>query len=356
MPRAALTAAAALWLALGWPAFALDPHLDPSLLPRGCPACHRGHGASRSPMLAGPQRATCLACHGTRGELEREVRAGEVSPEARPPLLAALFARPFTHALSARAFSAGEAGVVVCTSCHSPHRAGREARERRFPAGRRLLSPKDPRQFEYQLCESCHGAEAGPRTLSLAGVAALFDPDNRSYHPVEAPARDGAASVLPELRGREINCSECHGNDDARGPRGPHGSRQPFLLRARYTTVDGGGPTSAAHALCYQCHREEAVRASPAFTGHERHIGPLGASCATCHNPHGSRRNRALIRFGEEAFVAGVSPSLSTGRLEFVSDAPGSGACYLTCHGRDHAPEAYGVGVDTLRRLPHLVP
>lgn len=350
MPRAALSAAAALLLlAAGAAAASFDPHVDARLLPRGCPACHRGHGASRSPMLPGPQQATCLGCHGTRGELERQVRDGQVAAEARPPLLASVLARPYAHPLNARAFSATDPGVVVCTSCHSPHRASRESRERRFPAGRRLLSPRDPQLFEYQLCESCHGGN-GPRTLSLSGVAQLFDPDNRSYHPLEAPARDGAPSVPPELRGSEINCTECHGNDDPSGPRGPHGSSQPFLLRARYATVDGGGPTASAHALCYLCHREEAVRASPVFREHERHVGQVGASCATCHNPHGSRRNRALIRFGEETFVGGVSPSLSTGRLEFVSEGPGSGACYLTCHGRDHAPEVYGAAEDTLRR------
>src|SRR5262245_61496139 len=32
----------------------LDPHLDRSLLPEGCPACHRGHGVARSPLLSGP--------------------------------------------------------------------------------------------------------------------------------------------------------------------------------------------------------------------------------------------------------------------------------------------------------------
>lgn len=356
MPRAALTALTLLLA--GAPharGAALDPHVDPTVLPQGCPACHRGHGASRSPMLSGPQQATCLACHGTRGEAERQVRAGRLAPEARPALLGSVLARPYTHPLSPRALSADEPGAVVCSSCHSPHRARREPRERRFPAGRRLLSPKDPRRFEHQLCQSCHGGD-GPRTPGLPAVAQLFDPANASYHPVQAPARDGAPSLPPELRGIEINCTECHGNDDPAGPRGPHGSNQPFLLRARYATVDGSGPSATAHALCYLCHRAEAVRGSAQFREHERHVGRVGASCATCHNPHGSARNRALIRFGDESFVAGVSPSLSTGRLEFQSDGPGSGACYLTCHGRDHAPAVYGVAEDLLRRRPPETP
>jgi hypothetical protein len=54
--------------------------------------------------------------------------------------------------------------------------------------------------------------------------------------------------------------------------------------------------------------------------------------------------------------VSGVSPSLATDRLLFESFGPGSGACYLTCHGRDHAPEAYGSAAEMLRRVaPHVM-
>jgi hypothetical protein len=68
------------------------------------------------------------------------------------------------------------------------------------------------------------------------------------------------------------------------------------------------------------------------------------ATCASCHDPHGSVDNRALIRFGEETYLGGAGPSLSTGRLAFVSAGPGSGTCYLTCHGVDHAATGYGPG------------
>jgi len=72
-------------------------------------------------------------------------------------------------------------------------------------------------------------------------------------------------------------------------------------------------------------------------------VEAISTSCATCHSGHGSVGNRALSRFGEETLIAGVTPSLRTGRLAFVSSGPGSGECYLTCHGRDHAPETYGL-------------
>jgi hypothetical protein len=54
--------------------------------------------------------------------------------------------------------------------------------------------------------------------------------------------------------------------------------------------------------------------------------------------------NRALIRFGEETNVSNVGPSMSAGILLFESMAPGSGSCYLTCHGTDHAGVGYGAG------------
>lgn len=343
MPRAALTLL--LGLALAAPGLAqrpgsLDPHLDPSRVPGGCPACHRGHGQPRSPMLPDTQRAVCLGCHGTRADLERQVRLGLLAADARPPLLGVALNQPHVHPLNERAYSALDGQGVACSSCHAPHRGDREPRDQ-FPAGRRLLSPKDPEQFEFQLCESCHG-RGGPGPTGLANIGGLVDPANRSYHPVEAPSRDGAPSVRPDLAGREVNCSDCHGAAQAAGARGPHGSSEPNLLRARYATVDGSGASTGAHALCWLCHRQEALLDSPRFPQHRLHVARLQASCATCHNAHGSERNRALVRFGEESFVGGVSPSVLTGRLDFVSEAPGSGTCWLTCHGRDHAGVSYG--------------
>ena len=32
-----------------------------------------------------------------------------------------------------------------------------------------------------------------------------------------------------------MDCSDCHGNDDKYGPRGPHGSRYASLLKDNYS-------------------------------------------------------------------------------------------------------------------------
>lgn len=333
----------------------LDPHMDPTVVPAGCAACHKGHGVSRSPMLPQPQRAVCLLCHGARSTADQQVMQGVLAADARPRALSSVLSQPYVHPLTHGAFSEHEPGAVTCTSCHSPHRGMRESRSRPDPPGRRLLSPKDPSRFEYELCESCHGS-SGRKTGSLVDISRLLNPSNRSYHPVEGPSFERSPSALPSLSGREINCTDCHGNDDPGGPRGPHASSVPFILRAGYATVDGGVESPSAYALCYTCHSRDAVLAAPAFPGHRRHIVDLKASCATCHNAHGSVENRALVRYGEETRIAGVSPSAKTGRLAFVSDGPGSGACFLTCHGRDHAPEGYGAmaqpGAGGLLRIP----
>jgi predicted CXXCH cytochrome family protein len=248
------------------------------------------------------------------------------------------------------AYSANEPGAVTCSSCHSPHRGSRQAAGTEGFPGRRKVSPRDPRRFEFELCESCHG-DAGVTTQSLTDISRMLDPNNRSFHPVEAPAGGTAPSVVPDLAGREINCTDCHGNADRSGPKGPHGSSVHHLLRFPYTTVDGSSESQAVYRLCYSCHVRRDVLSSTRFPEHALHVVEERASCATCHNPHGSVGNRALIRFGEETFISGVSPSVSTGTLDYVSDAPGSGVCYLTCHGEDHAPEAYGTGAEALRIL-----
>jgi hypothetical protein len=292
-------------------------------------------------MLPGPQQGLCLSCHGFSADREKAVRQGIVSPAANPRLLGSALSEPYTHEMSREAFSADEPGQVTCTSCHSPHRGSRAAGADAAPAGRPRRSTKNPARFEYELCESCHG-NRGATTQSLTDISRLLNPGNPSYHPVEAPSRDGSPSVVPSLAGREINCTDCHGSSNPRGPRGPHGSTEPFILKARYTTLDGSSESPRTYALCYTCHRRQAVLNATGFKEHGLHVTEVRASCATCHSPHGSVGNRALIRFGEETDLAAVSPSGSTGRLQFISDGPGSGACFLTCHGRDHAPEAYG--------------
>jgi predicted CXXCH cytochrome family protein len=338
---------------------AIDPHMDPGLLPGQCQACHVGHGESGSPMLEASQSEMCLSCHGSVSDRNQMIAQRKLSPTARPQLMSATLTQAFVHPITPGAYSREEAGVVTCTSCHSPHRGmlGRDPGGRRTqgdrPTGTRKLSPRNSLQFEYEMCEGCHAGDDAPR--GSLEVGNLLDPRNRSYHPVEAPATSVSLSLRPEYAGGEVNCTDCHGNDDPRGIRGPHASGVRYILRNAYTVVDGDEESEATYALCYQCHDRNVILKSPVFSGHGRHISNYRASCATCHSAHGSLDNRALIRFGEERAFSGVGPSIQAGTLAFESEGPGSGACYVTCHGYDHAPEVYGAPsrIDPLRPGSH---
>lgn len=322
------------------PARGLDPHLDSSQLPGSCSSCHEGHGVSSSPMLPTNQRELCLECHGTAAGVSRQVADGTLAPGAAPPLVGPAFDLPVTHPVDTAAFSRWDPSAVTCTSCHSPHRRSAETPSRQ-PPGRRKLSTRSPSRFEYELCEECHGS-AGATTQSLTDISRLTSPSNRSFHPIETPSNGRSPSVVPGLAGREINCTDCHGNSNSSGAAGPHGSSFTYLLLEQYETADGNGESAQAYGLCYRCHTRASVLSSSSFPEHRLHVVEERASCATCHSAHGSPGNRALIRFGEETTVAGVTPSGRTGRLQFLSDSSGSGTCYLTCHGEDHSPETYG--------------
>jgi len=344
LSRDSLIVTLGLVLLLGWPSVtrAVDPHIDPSLVPGGCSACHRGHGVSRSPMLPAPQSEMCLQCHDSRAQADRMVDRQLLTANVVPRSLSSALSQPYVHPLSPEAFSRHEPGAVTCTSCHSPHRGAPESRAGN-PAlsGRRKLASNDPNRFEFELCQSCHGS-AGLGTQSLLDISRLTNPNNRSTHPVEAPALESSPSLLVGNADREVNCTDCHGNSDRNGAAGPHGSAIRYILREEYVTADGETETAATYALCYSCHDRERVLDSPLFPLHREHVVEEKASCATCHSAHGSIDNRALVRFGEETFLGGVGPSARTGQLGFVSDVPGAGTCFLTCHGVDHAPESYG--------------
>ena len=319
----------------------IDSHMDRGLVPGSCSACHLGHGVSRSPMLAAAQSEVCLACHGTQADRDRMVSRGLLASSARPPLLGSTLSLPFVHRLDAAAMTREEPNVVTCTSCHSPHRSPESSTAQARDAPGKRISPRNPNRFEYELCHECHG-EIAVAVPGREDIRRLANPSSRSFHPIESPAAERSPSVDDSLAGAEISCSDCHGNREPGRSRGPHGSSVAHLLGDEYTVGGGNAESARTYALCYRCHEREQVLDSAAFPEHRRHVVEIRASCSTCHNPHGSVDSRALVRFGEKLPPPGVAPSLMQDRLLFVSTSPGEGACYLTCHGHDHAPATYG--------------
>ena len=326
MSRTTLIMAVAIaGMAAALPARGIDPHLDPAQLPTGCPACHVGHGASRSPMLPGPQAEACMSCHGSATRRDAMIAQGHLASNARPRDISSVSAQPYVHPISTQAYSRHEPGVVTCTSCHSPHRAmNSRSIDLDKATGVQKLSTRGPSQMEYELCGNCHGG-TDPTDRNPLAVTERLNPRNASHHAVEAPSRGSAPSIRSDLAGKAINCTDCHGNNDPNGVRGPHGSSVRFVLRSEYSQIDGDSESPSTYELCYQCHKRELVLSSSLFPEHRRHVVDHRVSCASCHDAHGSVENRALIRIGEQSTAIAASASTSTGILSFQSSIPGSG-------------------------------
>lgn len=312
----------------------LGGHFEPGKLTRDCTPCHAGHGVSSTPMLRDETDEMCLVCHEAGATLPGRREELGIGLGANPADIRTEFGKPVVHR------------GAVCAECHSAHgvptipRGGVDD----LNVGRQKPSTKRGFSVEADLCLSCHGSRA-PSPVDPHDIGLLFDPSNPSFHPVLAIGVGESPSLLPPLTADSmINCTNCHTNDDGTGPIGPHGSRVPGLLGADYNQQDGQPESEIAYALCYACHdRAILLSESALFPDHRKHISGERTSCDLCHNPHGATASRALIRFNEPTAMTGVTPS-SSGRLEFVSDSPGSGACYLTCHGQDHDPKGYGPG------------
>jgi len=329
-----LKSAAAAILAIAPVASAgdLGRHFEPGMLAEDCVPCHQGHGADRSPMLKTTGDEMCLSCHQTgAAEPGRREDLG-MGSAAVPADIRQERVKPVTHR-GAR-----------CVDCHSVHGIGRLEGVSGTPVdlGRQRASTKRGFTTEADLCLSCHGTRAGgvsdPHDIGL-----LFDSRNPSFHPVLAIGVGEVPSLLPPLTSNSlINCSDCHNNDDVvRAARGPHGSRIPGLLGADYSLQDGQPESASSYALCYACHDRQTVLENDPFPYHGLHVVEERTACALCHEPHGATAARALIRFNEPTAITGVLAS-SSGRLEYSSEGPGSGGCFLTCHGIDHDPLGYG--------------
>lgn len=321
-----LTLGAALAL-LAPPAAAgpTNAHFDPTKFAKPCSPCHQGHGAAGTPRLTGGTKEFCLKCHESASKSASRKAALGLGGAANPQDIRTEFLKPVTHSRA------------TCFECHSAH-----AQKVVVPAGFQAASPKRSFRFEVDLCLSCHGTRGvmGPDPHDLSK---LFVASNPSYHPILAGGRGvSVPSLLAPYTGASLmNCTDCHTNDDPTGPRGPHGSRILKLLGRNYALTDGQVDSASTYALCYACHNRDSIVSDASFPAHRKHVVDVKASCATCHNPHGATAARALVRFNETVPTLGVTAS-SSGRLEFISSAPGRGACYLTCHGKNHDPITYG--------------
>ena len=197
-------------------------------------------------------------------------------------------------------------------------------------------------QKEYEICFKCHSYWAlgtadrwrssytfsDNRTLldgtpyPLTDVAAEFNPNNASGHPVVVSPNNRPGSyppkALPPQAMREpwksnvgnnvMYCSDCHGAENEAGgdPRGPHGSNIKFMLKGpgkfwpldrnqNFFTPDGllSGTQDVNDLFCNNCHDIPWIMSniSPHPDWPMRNY-----PCVTCHVavPHGSPVSRLI--------------------------------------------------------------
>ncbi|MEN8262931.1 MAG: cytochrome c3 family protein [Nitrospirota bacterium] len=329
-----------------------------SVAENGCENCHVPHNAAKPERLLNfpYEEDNCLVCHnGNVADLD-------IGKE---------LAKPFMHAVQEYSgihdpgedFTLNKAGKrkhVECSDCHNPHQSNAD----KSPgppqvsgalngvagidlSGQKVLSATK----EYEICFKCHGdfntVEVEPisRDLQQLNTRLEFDPSNPSYHPVVAHgANEDVPSLFPEFTTSSvIFCTDCHNNEDSEGPRGPHGSRNEYLLERNYTTQDFTQENAFNYALCYKCHERNSILGNESFSSHSKHIVDESTPCSACHDPHGisatqgnSTNNTHLINFDLT-----IVQQDSQGRLEFEDTGVFSGRCSLLCHGNTHDQKEY---------------
>ncbi len=346
----------ATWTGTGtdpWPANAY-----PSVAENACLNCHRSHAAGHGEWLlaSSDEPGNCTDCH--NGAVAQKDIATE-------------FTKPFHHPVETSQWvhQPHEDPItmpdhVACDDCHNPHSADStpSADALTVSGSQRQVSgltitgtPIENAVYKYEICLKCHG-EHEPDTTgffradSTRNIRLRIDPSNPSYHPVAAPGKNTTITGLAAqyTASSQIDCIDCHDNDGwtdgGTQPRGPHGSNYEYILASQYLTDDPAVESPSSYALCYSCHDRTTLLMPGSGFPHDTHVVNDQASCAVCHDAHGSRNNAFLVDFMTRTRAGAdvVTPS-SGGLLEFQPDAaaPGHGSCALTCHGHDHNPSTY---------------
>jgi predicted CXXCH cytochrome family protein len=306
-----------------------------------CESCHRPHSAPQAQRLlkAVNQRDVCFQCHGNAPVAAKNL-ATVFSKTYRHPLetsTATILHDAVEVRTSATNFS-GARRHVDCADCHNAHGAtaglhvpgtnqvtagvlagAAGVEPAAYPAvlpatgtypmtsaaqSAYTLSPSAAR--EYQVCFKCHTSYAfgsAPPIAPSGGpgtdVAAAFNPNNRSYHPVVGPPRlrTAASNLLAPWNtttaATRMYCTDCHGNNETTSvsvPQGAHGSTNPYMLRFANATWSTTSPTlSSGTGFCFNCHSAAASRNSNNVHSRGDH---QSRPCQACHSasPHGSFR------------------------------------------------------------------
>ena len=319
-----------------------------------CGNCHLPHSASGGPRLLqyASEEQNCSACHNAN-VAQRDVMTA-IALTSRHPVSATTGVHdPVEPAVVA-------ARHVECVDCHDPHAARANANPTdgtiRNVRGINLAGAQVmPVTSIYEVCFRCHADSPGqpaPRTtrqIAQTNTRLEFQLGNPSFHPVAGPGRNPnvPSLIAPWTTSSVMSCVDCHNNSASHrlggsGADGPHGSAFTPILNRNYVTADNTPESASSYALCYACHSRTSILDDQSFGEHRKHIEGEDAPCNVCHDPHGvsstqgtATNNSHLINFNTDV----VSPF--NGQLRFEDRGTFSGACYLSCHGKDHNPESY---------------
>ncbi|MCG6887703.1 MAG: hypothetical protein LJE74_10880 [Proteobacteria bacterium] len=345
----------AIWNGAGvnpWPAGSY-----PSVAENACLNCHRSHAAGHPEWLLAnvDETGNCTNCHD--GRVAQQDIAAEFTKLYHHPIETSLFThQPYEDPLSMPRH-------VACDDCHNPHSAAEVptgttqtvSGSQRHVSGVTVAGASiDTADYKYEICLKCHGEQEPVtawffRTDSTRNIRLRINPANPSFHPVAAPGSNPtiAGLIPPYTASSQIDCLDCHDNDNwtAGGaqPRGPHGSNFAPILASQYQTEDPVIESFNSYALCYGCHDRNTLLQPGSGFPHDTHVVTDQASCAVCHDAHGSRSNTFLVDFMTRTLAGAdvVTPSLVGGTIQFVPTSPGHGSCSLSCHGHEHDLSTY---------------
>lgn len=322
----------------------------------GCSSCHRSHGAPQPRRLLNDrtEEGVCLACHNGKTAAKDLWRESVKYSAHRVDLYTNLHDPTETPSLMPE--------HVECVDCHNSHQTRARSVAGQIPGPLTGVSGVNisgsftrEANFEYEVCLKCHGVTQARNPIvyradNVSNIRLLIDPQNPSFHPVADVGRNPniIGLITPLTPASRTPCISCHNNDagsqlGSGAPRGPHGSNYRPILTAEYhLDAITGAESYQRYALCYGCHDRNTLFSRAGGFSHQLHVQDDGASCAVCHDAHGSRQNAHLINFMTRDVTGKVVVTASSsGKLEYDSVGMEAGRCYLTCHGVDHNPKAY---------------
>ncbi|MFQ6039842.1 MAG: cytochrome c3 family protein [Candidatus Poribacteria bacterium] len=323
-----------------------------------CLNCHTPHGYKDALGLIPSQTFSreenlCQTCHDGFPAIDVQ---SEITKPYRHP------AGDYSGRHSSSEYSPGDFDSLnrhaECEDCHNPHYAKLDVITLSPPdASNRVkgvsgvdvingaagsqpsytyIPPNLGVSYEYQLCFKCHSSW----TIQPGGqpdMAALFNPNNPSYHPVEAQGQntniDSRAFVNGWAPTDTVYCNDCHTSDNS-SVRGPHGSLYNYILRKNYVK-SSDTRTMSPDEICFNCHRydtyannnaSDAVKRYSRFSKHAKHTDKKQFPCYTCHNSHGSTEYPHLIVTGRQP---GVVSYRKSGGMGYCAGTMGMPKCHM---------------------------